>query len=142
MTQNPAQFAGTDEGDGLDWLLTSFAHRIADVTYVLAVSVDGLTIAHSDGLPRDLSDQLSAITSGMASLTVGAARCLSSGQVRQTVVDMDEGVLLIMAVRDRAFLAVVAAPGCDLGQIGYETALLAHRVAYALEPEARADGRW
>ena len=43
---------------------------------------------------------------------------------------------------DRAFLAVVAAPGCDLGQIGYETALLAHRVAYALEPEARVDGQW
>lgn len=142
MTQNSAQLSGADEIGGLDWLLTSFAQRIADVTYVLAVSVDGLTIAHSDGLRQDLSDQLSAITSGMASLTIGAARCLSSGQVRQTVVDMDEGVLMIMAVRDRAFLAVVAAPGCDLGQIGYETALLAHRVAYALEPEARPDGQW
>ncbi|MEV4411731.1 roadblock/LC7 domain-containing protein [Catellatospora sp. NPDC049609] len=142
MTQNPAQVTGADEIGGLDWLLTSFAQRIADVTYVLAVSVDGLTIAHSDGLRQDLSDQLAAITSGLASLTIGAARCLSSGQVRQTVVDMDEGVLMIMAVRDRAFLAVVAAPGCDLGQIGYETALLAHRVAYALEPEARAGEQW
>ncbi|MBV1854235.1 roadblock/LC7 domain-containing protein [Catellatospora tritici] len=140
MNQNSAQLAGAEEVHSLDWLLTSFAKRIADVTYALAVSVDGMTIASSEGLRQDLSDKLSAITSGLASLTVGAATCLNTGQVRQTVVDMDEGVLLIMAVRDRAFLAVVTAPGCDLGQIGYETALLAHRVAYALEPGARTEG--
>jgi hypothetical protein len=141
MTENSTQLAGTEEAGGLDWLLTSFANRIADVACALAVSVDGLAIAASEGLTKELSDQLSAITSGLASLTVGAARCLSTGQVRQTVVDMDGGVLLIMSVRDRAHLAVLSAPGCDLGQIGYETALLAHRVASALEPGARVAGQ-
>jgi predicted regulator of Ras-like GTPase activity (Roadblock/LC7/MglB family) len=46
-------------------------------------------------------------------------------------------VLLIMAVADRAFLAVQARPGADLGQVGYETAVLAQRVATALEPATR-----
>ena len=57
------------------------------------------------------------------------------------VVDMDGGVLLVMAVGDRAQLAVLGAAGCDLGQIGYETALLAHRVSSALEPGARVAGQ-
>jgi predicted regulator of Ras-like GTPase activity (Roadblock/LC7/MglB family) len=131
-----------DSGDGnLNWLLTSFARRVPDITYALAVSVDGLTLAASDELAIDRADQLSAITSGLASLTVGASKCLTTGRVRQTVVDMDGGVLLLMAVGDRAQLAVLGAAGCDLGQIGYETALLAHRVANALEPGARVVGQ-
>jgi predicted regulator of Ras-like GTPase activity (Roadblock/LC7/MglB family) len=129
-------------GDGgLNWLLTTFAQRVPDVAHALAVSVDGLTLAASEGLPVDRSDQLSAITSGLASLTVGAAKCLSTGRVRQTVVDMDGGVLLVMSVGDRAQLAVLGSAGCDLGQIGYETAMLAHRVASALEPGARVAGQ-
>ena len=40
-----------------------------------------------------------------------------------------------------ASLAAVPLAGCDLGQIGYETAMLAHRVASALEPGARVAGQ-
>ncbi|HET6213941.1 MAG TPA: roadblock/LC7 domain-containing protein [Micromonosporaceae bacterium] len=122
---------------GLGWLLTSFARRVPSVTHALAVSVDGLALAASDGLAKDSADQLSAITSGLASLTIGAARCLDTGRVRQAVVDMDGGVLLVMAVADRGQLAVLADPNCDLGQIGYESALLVQKVATALEPGAR-----
>ena len=53
----------------------------------------------------------------------------------------DGGVLLVMAVGDRAQLAVLGTAGCDLGQIGYETAMLAHRVSSALEPGARVAGQ-
>lgn len=136
MTASYQPIEGTS-GGGLDWLLTTFAQRVPNVVHALAVSVDGLAIAASENLPTDRCDQLSAITSGLASLTVGAATCLSTGPVRQTVVDMDGGVLLVMAVGDRAQLAVLGAPGCDLGQMGYESALLAHRVASALEPGSR-----
>jgi predicted regulator of Ras-like GTPase activity (Roadblock/LC7/MglB family) len=121
----------------LGWLLTSFARRVPTVAAALAVSVDGLAIAASEAVDPDRGDHLAAITSGLASLTAGAASLLKTGRVRQTVVDMDGGVLLIMAVADRAFLAVQASPGADLGQVGYETALLAQRVATALEPAAR-----
>jgi uncharacterized protein len=128
----------TDPDDGdLGWLLTSFTRRVPVVEAVLAVSADGLAIAASALVEREKSDTLAAITSGLASLTAGAATLLRAGRVRQTVVDMDDSVLLVMAVSDRAFLAVQAAAGADLGQIGYETALLAQRVASALEPAAR-----
>jgi predicted regulator of Ras-like GTPase activity (Roadblock/LC7/MglB family) len=136
MTNPPDAGAAVAYGD-LGWLLTSFARRVPTIVCALAVSVDGLAIAASDQLPGDQADQLAAITSGLASLTTGAAKVMSTGYVRQTVVDMDGGVLLIMAVADRAFLAVLAQPGADLGQVGYESAILAQRVATALEPAVR-----
>ena len=128
-----------DYGD-LSWLLTTFAQRVPSIEYAIALSVDGLRLAASDRIRIDQADQLAAITSGLASLTAGAAKCMATGHVRQSVVDMDGGVLLIMAVADRAHLAVLAQPGADLGQVGYETAVLAQRVATALEPGARPAG--
>jgi predicted regulator of Ras-like GTPase activity (Roadblock/LC7/MglB family) len=123
---------------GLDWLLANFAERVPDVSHALAVSEDGLRLAASPDLAPDQVDQLSAVISGLASLTVGAARLMSAGRVRQQIVDMDGGVMLVMAVGERALLGVLAAPGCDLGQIGFETATLVQRVAEALEPAVRA----
>ena len=137
MTNATNSLAGKVDYGDLSWLLTSFARRIPSIVYALAVSVDGLAIAASDQISTDQADQLAAITSGLASLNVGAAKCMATGHVRQSVIDMDGGVLLIMAVADRAHLAVLAEPGADLGQVGYETALLAQRVATALEPGAR-----
>jgi predicted regulator of Ras-like GTPase activity (Roadblock/LC7/MglB family) len=125
-----------DHGD-LGWLLTTFSRRVPSIVYALAVSADGLCIAASEQVTADRADQLAAITSGVASLTAGAARCMETGQVRQSVVDMDGGVLLVMAVADRAHLAVLTEPGADLGNVGYETALVAQRVATALDPGAR-----
>lgn len=135
----PTQPATNDEGSGgqLDWLLSSFARQVPDVAHAIAVSGDGLRLARSADLPIDMADQLSAVISGLASLTFGAARVMSAGHVRQTIVDMDGGVMLVMSVGDRALVGVLAASGCDLGQVGYETAMLVHRVADALEPEAR-----
>ena len=135
---NGAEPEPSQNGHGdLGWLLTSFTRRVPTIVWALAVSVDGLAIAASDSVSRDHADSLAAITSGLASLTFGAAKLLSTGRIRQTVVDMDGGVLLVMSVADRAFLAVLAQPGADLGQVGYETAVLTQRVATALEPAAR-----
>ncbi|MCX4471454.1 Roadblock/LC7 domain protein [Micromonospora sp. MW-13] len=125
-------------GAGLDWLLASFATQVPDVAHALAVSGDGLKLAASPGLTLDQADHLAAVISGLASLTVGAARFMNSGRVRQQIVDMDGGVLLVMAVGDRALIGVLAAPGCDLGQVGYETATLVQRVAESLEPAPRS----
>lgn len=126
------------QASGLDWLLANFARQVPDVAHAVAVSGDGLRIATSADLPVDMADHLSAVISGLASLCLGTARLMAAGPVRQTIVDMDGGVLLIMAVGDRAVLGVLAAPGCDLGQIGYETAMLVHRVMDALEPSTRS----
>lgn len=126
--------ASTDE---LGWLLDRFVDRAPGAAHAVVVSNDGLFLAATRGMPRDRGEQLSAIVSGLASLTVGASLCLEAGAVRQTLVEMNDGFLLVMAVADGAHLAVLASVGCDLGQVGYEMALLVERVGMALSPAAR-----
>jgi len=123
--------------DELGWLLDRFADRAPGAAHSVVVSADGLFLASTRGLPRDRGEQLSAIVSGLASLTVGASLCLEAGPVRQTLVEMVDGFLLVMAVEDGAHLAVLASAGCDLGQVGYEMALLVERVGLALSPAVR-----
>lgn len=57
-----------------------------------------------------------------------AAQLFDGGQVLQSVVEMQNGYLLLMQVGDGSALAALAATGCDIGQIGYEMAILVERV--------------
>lgn len=121
----------------ISWLLTNFADSVAGIAHVVAVSADGLLLAASRDLPPDRAEQLAAITSGVVSLTDGASRMFDGGGVLQTVIEMDSGYLFIMAVGDGAALAVLAARNCDVGQVGYEMALLVERVGAAMVPLPR-----
>src|ERR1019366_5380746 len=76
-------------------------------------------------------------TSGLTSLTQGAARVFEGGAVTQTVVEMQRGLLIVMAISDGSSLAAVAAADCDMGLVAYEMALLVERVGSALTPEVR-----
>lgn len=127
----------TAHAEELGWLLDRFAERSPGAAHAVVVSADGLYLASTRGLPRDRAEQLSAVVSGLASLTVGASMILEAGSVQQTLVEMSDGYLLVMAVRDGAHLAVLASAGCDLGQVGYDMALLVDRVGAALSPAAR-----
>jgi len=75
----------------LNWLITDFAGRVPAVAHAIVVSADGLPLAFSDGFPKDRADQLAAVTSGLTSLTHGAARVFEGGPVTQTIVEMRRG---------------------------------------------------
>jgi predicted regulator of Ras-like GTPase activity (Roadblock/LC7/MglB family) len=121
----------------LNWLITDFAGRVPAVAHAIVVSADGLPLAFSDGFPKDRADQLAAVTSGLTSLTQGAARVFEGGPVTQTIVEMRRGVLLVMAISDGSSLAVLASDDCDMGLVAYEMALLVDRVGRAFTPEPR-----
>lgn len=121
----------------LSWLLTNFVERVPAVAHAVVVSSDGLPLACSDGFPKDRVDQLAAVTSGLTSLTQGAARVFEGGVVTQTVVEMRRGLLIMMTISDGSSLAVLAAPDCDMGLVAYEMALLVERVGRVLTPEIR-----
>ncbi|EUA92158.1 roadblock/LC7 domain protein [Mycobacterium ulcerans str. Harvey] len=104
----------------------------------MLVSVDGLPVAASEYLPRERADQLAAVASGLSSLASGAAQLFEGGQVLQSVVEMQNGFLLLMRVGDGSHLAALAVTGCDIGQIGYEMALLAERVGSVVQSSRRA----
>jgi uncharacterized protein len=121
----------------LSWLVTSFAERVPDVAHAVVVSADGLTLAVSEGFPRERADQLAAVTSGLTSLAQGAARLFEAGLAVQTVVEMQAGVLVVMAISNGASLAVLASSACDLGLVAYEMTLLVERAGRVLTPAAR-----
>jgi predicted regulator of Ras-like GTPase activity (Roadblock/LC7/MglB family) len=121
----------------MGWLLSNFADSVAGIAHVVAVSADGLLLASSRDLPAERADQLAAITSGVVSLTDGASRMFSAGEVQQTIIEMDSGYLFLMSISDGSSMAVLAARSCDVGQVGYEMALLVERVGAALVPTPR-----
>jgi uncharacterized protein len=98
------------EASDFNWLVGNFARRTPGVAHAMVVSADGLPVAVSDRLDRPKADQLAAISSGLASLTQGGARCMDGGLVRHTVVEMDRGLLVVMAISDGSCLTVLPPP--------------------------------
>ncbi len=129
--------ASAHSAQDLNWLITDFVERVADVAHAVVVSADGLPLAFNSGFPQERADQLAAVTSGITSLTRGAARTFEAGLVVQTVVEMEGGVLVVMSIGNGASLAVLAATSCDLGLVAYEMTLLIERAGRMLAPAAR-----
>ena len=94
----------------LNWLISDFTARVADVAHAAVVSADGVPLALSDDIPDDFGEQLAAITSGLASLVAGAARIFEAGLPVQALCEMDGGLMIIKAVSDGSSLCVLAVP--------------------------------
>ncbi|MCZ4080430.1 roadblock/LC7 domain-containing protein [Rhodococcus sp. H36-A4] len=122
----------------LDWLVSGFARDVPGVSHAIIVSADGLLSAASSHLPLDRADQLAAVTSGLASLSAGASRLFDGGAVLQSVVEMENGYLLLMGVGSGAYLAALAVAGCDIGQIGFEMVTLVDRVGTTMDIAPRS----
>jgi predicted regulator of Ras-like GTPase activity (Roadblock/LC7/MglB family) len=121
----------------LDWLVTRFVDEVTDAAHAILVSADGLLMAASASIPGDRGEQLGAVSSGLASLAVGAARLFEGGAVLQTLVEMEHGYLMLMSVGDGSYLAVLTQESADIGQVGYEMALLVERVGSTVQAQAR-----
>ena len=124
----------------LGWLMSEFTNDVAGAAHAVLVSTDGLVTAADTGLPSDRADQLAAIASGLASLASGTAELFSAGRVVQSVIEMEDGFLLLMSVGDGSNLAVLASTGCDIGLIGYEMTLLVDRVGKMVDTPVRQSG--
>ncbi len=121
----------------LSWLLTNLIERVPAIAHAIVVSSDGLPLACSQDFPTDRADQLSAITSGLTSLTQGASRMFEGGAVTQTVVEMQRGLLIVVSIGDGSTLTVLAATDSDMGLVAYEMTMLADRAGRALTPKMR-----
>jgi uncharacterized protein len=125
-------------GSELDWLLDDFVERVPGASSAIVVAADGLILCISARISGESADQLAAITSGLASLTDGAAKFFVAGAVRQLIVEMDGGFLFVARVSDGSVLALMCESTCDIGLIGYEMSLLIGRIGNVLTPELRA----
>jgi len=118
----------------LNWLLQNFVQRTPEVSHALAISTDGLVLAHNYSLPRDRADQLAATGSGLVALLTGAARFFEAGSVLSNVTQLEGGFMFCIAFSQGASLLVLASPSCDVGKVSYEMSDLANRIGEALTP--------
>jgi uncharacterized protein len=129
---------GGSTRESLDWLVSKFAREVSGVSHAVLVSADGLLMAASEHMPTERADQLAAVASGLASLSMGAAQLFAGGHVMQSIVEMENGYLLLMRVGDGSNLATLATRSCDIGQIGYEMAILVERVGNVIQSARRS----
>ncbi len=126
-------------GGQLDWLLDDLVRRVGQVTKAVILSQDGIALGASETLSRDDSEHLAALAAGFQSLARGAGRHFGGGGgVRQTVVEMESGFLLVAAAGSGTCLAVIAEQGADLGLVAYEMAILVRRTAEHIRVNTRA----
>ncbi|MFD3411088.1 roadblock/LC7 domain-containing protein [Streptomyces cyaneofuscatus] len=149
----PSTFGLSTEARNLHWLLSNLVEEVPGVHSVTVVSSDGLMLlssdpghhraneaGQSDG-PRGSSADLATIVSGIGSLTVGAAKLMDGGGVKQTMVAMDEGSVFVMSISDGSLLGVHATPDCDMSVVAYHMALFVGRAGHVLTPELRSELR-
>ncbi|WP_245796180.1 roadblock/LC7 domain-containing protein [Actinacidiphila alni] len=154
------------EARNLQWLLQSFVEEVPGVRSVAVVSSDGLPLISSHSAasaagqdpsgadpalpaPRRAPGKaagahrgdLAAVVSGLASLTVGAAKLMDGGRVRQTTVAMADGALFVMSISDGSLLGVHGGPDCDMSVIAYHMALFVGRAGHVLTPALRTELR-
>jgi uncharacterized protein len=119
----------------VNWLLDRFVTETDGVQQAVGVSADGLLIAVAPAMTPATADKLSAAISGLTSLAVSMSQLLGKGPLRQVIVELGEGFVMVSSIQDGSCLGVVTAAGADLALVGYASAMLAHRVGALLTPE-------
>jgi uncharacterized protein len=129
--------AQTDTTGQLSWLLDNLVDQVEHVQQALILSRDGLVVAASRGLSPEDSEHLSALAAGLQSLARGAGQHFGTGQVRQTIIEMDSAFLFVMAAGRGTCLAVLTGADANVGLIAYEMAMLVRRMGKYLATESR-----
>ena len=87
----------TSTGQELSWLLDDLAARVDDIQHAVILSRDGLAIAASQALSRENAEHLAALAAGVQSLARGAGEHFSLGDVRQTIIELEQAFLFVSA---------------------------------------------
>ncbi|GAA4668779.1 roadblock/LC7 domain-containing protein [Streptomyces chumphonensis] len=121
----------------LDWLLEDVTKRVPTVRHALVLSTDGLVTGASQAIPGQEADRLAAVASGLHSLAKGAGHHFAAGQVRQTMIEFDDGILFVTPAGHGSCLCVLTTAQADVGLVAYEMTLLVNRVGEHLAVAAR-----
>ncbi|MGW0878591.1 roadblock/LC7 domain-containing protein [Streptomyces sp. NPDC002671] len=129
----PAEAPGTDLG----WLLDDLVARTEHVRQAVLLTADGLPLSGSEGIRRRDIEHLAAVCSGFHSLARSAGDRFDAGEVRQTMVMLEDAYLFITPAGQGSRLAVLSEAGTDVGQLAHEMALLVRRLGSHLDAAAR-----
>jgi predicted regulator of Ras-like GTPase activity (Roadblock/LC7/MglB family) len=124
-------------GRDLAWLLDDLTARVPDFKRAVILSRDGLLIAASSDLSREDAEHLSAVAAAMQSLATGAGDRFEAGGVRQTIIELEKGLLFVIAAGEGSCLAALCPESADAGHVAYEMAMLVKRARPHLASEPR-----
>ncbi|WP_280343270.1 roadblock/LC7 domain-containing protein [Nocardia neocaledoniensis] len=122
----------------LDWLLNSLVGKVPGAERAVVLSADGLALAGSDGVSREDAEHLAAVSSALHSLARGVGYRFDKGQLRQTVVELDEGYLMVTEAGQGACVALLAGMDADLGLVAYEINVTVGQVRDQLSASPRS----
>jgi predicted regulator of Ras-like GTPase activity (Roadblock/LC7/MglB family) len=111
----------------LAWLLDDLADRVADFRQAVILSRDGLLIAASKDLSREDGEHLSAVAAAVQSLAAGTGDRFAAGRVRQTIIELEQGLFFLIAAGEGSCLAALCPAQADAGSVAYEMAMLVKR---------------
>jgi predicted regulator of Ras-like GTPase activity (Roadblock/LC7/MglB family) len=111
----------------LAWLLDDLSDRVADFRRAVILSRDGLLIAASKDLSREDGEHLSAVAAAVQSLAAGTGDRFAAGRVRQTIIELEQGLFFLIAAGEGSCLAALCPAGADAGTVAYEMAMLVKR---------------
>jgi predicted regulator of Ras-like GTPase activity (Roadblock/LC7/MglB family) len=134
-------FGTTSAGQELSWLLDDLASRVDDIQQAVILSRDGLTVAASESLSREDAEHLAALAAGVQSLARGAGEHFSLGDVRQTIIELEQAFLFVTAAGHGSCLAVMCPANADAGLVAYEMAMLVKRAGPHLAAQPRLTER-
>jgi predicted regulator of Ras-like GTPase activity (Roadblock/LC7/MglB family) len=121
----------------LSWLLDDLVSRVAEISMAVILTRDGLVSGASRGMTREDAEHLSAMAAGLQSLARGAGQHFGGGQVRQTIVEMENSFLFVTAAGEGSCLAALASAAADVGLVAFEMAVLVKRVGPHLQVHLR-----
>ncbi|MFF6981387.1 roadblock/LC7 domain-containing protein [Streptomyces sp. NPDC008343] len=121
----------------LDQLLTGLVERVADVSHTVVLSADGLVISKSTGFGRDDAERVAATAAGLMSLSKGISTDLRGGPVRQALIEMTHGYLLLTSAGPGAHLVVLTGTDADIGVVAYQMNMLVKKIGEHLSAEPR-----
>ncbi|MEU6199029.1 roadblock/LC7 domain-containing protein [Streptomyces sp. NPDC047061] len=125
-------------GSDLGWLLDDLVARTDHVRQAVLLTADGLPLSHSEGMRRRDIEHLAAVCSGFHSLARSAGDRFGAGEVRQTMVMLDDAYLFVTPAGHGSRLAVLSDVRTDVGQLAHEMALLVRRLGRHLDAAARS----
>ncbi|MEG3630378.1 roadblock/LC7 domain-containing protein [Streptomyces poriticola] len=125
-------------GKDLGWLLDDLVARTGQVRQAVLLTADGLALSASQGMPTRDIEHLAAVCSGFHGLARSAGERFGAGQVRQTMVMLDDAYLFITPAGAGSRLAVLSEAGTDVGQLAHEMELLVRKVGRHLSTDARS----
>ena len=111
----------------LAWLLDDLADRVADFRRAVILSRDGLLIAASKDLSREDGEHLSAVAAAVQSLAAVTGDRFAAGRVRQTIIELEQGLFFLIAAGEGSCLAALCPAQADAGTVAYEMAMLVKR---------------